>query len=131
MTGHVNTDALPSFRPLAFLHPTTRYHPVTVIPEQQHPPEAPPSEQATAPKKDTRQVYHIWRSRDNRKGRHRAVITGHRDPESPRLGLIGEEASRLRKTALGLSRLVTQFPVWDVSYLVAVSFVIGLCTFLF
>ena len=120
--------------PLGFLHPTTRYHPVTVAREQPEPIsqarplETPTSEKPTSPEetKDSRKVYHVWRSRDNRKGRRRAVVTGHRGPQSQRLGLIGEEASRLKSTALGLTRLVTRFPVWDLSYLVAVAFVLGL-----
>ena len=57
------------------------------------------------------------------------MITGRRGPESQRLGLVGEEASQVKSTALGLTRLVTRFPVWDVSYLVAVTFVIGLLAF--
>ncbi len=144
MNGHTSNHAPHSSGPLAFLHPTTRYHPVTLTREQQqqqfqqpesisharplptdsHPPEAPTPEKP----KDTRKVYHVWRSRDNRKGRHRAVITGRRGPQSQRLGLVGEEVTQLKRTALGLTRLVTRFPVWDISYLVAVSFVLGLLT---
>ncbi len=100
-------------RPFPFLHATTRYHPVTPHPQQTQ--------------QDTRRVYHLWRSRDNRKGRHRAVVTGRRGlvGARERVGLVGEGASRRREIVLGLRRLVTCFPVWDVSYLVAVSFVLG------
>ena len=148
MNGHTRNHAPHSSRPLACLHPTTRYHHVTLTRQQQqqqfqqpesisharplptdsHLPEPPTPEEPTSPKepRDTRRVYHVWRSRDNRKGRHRAVITGRRGPQSRRLGLVGEEVTQLKSTALGLARLVTRFPVWDISYLVAVSFVLGL-----
>jgi hypothetical protein len=142
------SDAIHARGPLSFLHPTTRYHPVIGPGKQQEQQHAEPTSQApskppppgegrpesatpetSTPKDhDTRQVYHVWRSRDNRKGRRRAVITGQKGPQARRLGLIGEEKTQLKKTALGLTRLVTRFPVWDVSYLVAVSFVLGLFT---
>lgn len=117
--NHLHSEAIHSSGPLNFLHPTTRYHPATVTPreqqQQQHEPKT------FTEKKHTSQVYHVWRSRDNRKGRHRAVITG----QGPKPRDATDGKSRLRKTALGLARLVTRFPVWDVSYLVAVAFVLG------
>jgi hypothetical protein len=66
------------------------------------------------------QIYHVWKSRDNRKGRHRHVITGPGAKEYD----TGRK-SKVRKTAVGVSRMFTRFPVWDISYLVAVSFTIG------
>ncbi|KAG7288574.1 hypothetical protein NEMBOFW57_004927 [Staphylotrichum longicolle] len=152
---HPMSDATHARGPLSFLHPTTRYHPVISPQKQQqhkHPeptsqaPSEPPlsregrresatpettTPETTTPETTTpedhgaRQVYHVWRSRDNRKGRRRAVITGPKGPQSRRVGLVDEEKTQLKKTVRGVSRLFTRFPVWDVTYLVAVSFVLA------
>lgn len=151
---HPMSDATHARGPLSFLHPTTRYHPVIGPQKQQqhkHPeatsqassepplsregrpesatPETATPETTTPEDHGARQVYHVWRSRDNRKGRRRAVITGPKGPQSRRVGLVDEEKTQLKKTVRGVSRLFTRFPVWDVTYLVAVSFVLGLFTF--
>ncbi|KAK4121104.1 hypothetical protein N657DRAFT_665806 [Parathielavia appendiculata] len=131
--------------PFTFLHPTTRYlRPVTLSRAQQHHDPGSPSPAAAgwttgASAKDTRQVYHVWRSRDNRKGRQRAVIIM-TQPKISSQGKIGKgggggdddagedilRPQRVRSTLLGLTRLATRFPVWDVSCLVAVAFLLGL-----
>ncbi|KAK3900979.1 hypothetical protein C8A05DRAFT_45288 [Staphylotrichum tortipilum] len=131
---HPLPDTIHAAGAIPFLHPTKRYHPVKDTLKQLHPITKPPSplpstaahqpKTATVALKETRlrgnEIYHIWRSRDNRKGRHRQVITGLGAKEYD----TGRK-SKLGKTAVGWSRLITRFPVGDVSYLVAVSFVIG------
>ncbi|KAK4144248.1 uncharacterized protein C8A04DRAFT_28151, partial [Dichotomopilus funicola] len=107
MTNHVPPTSEPvhTTGPLAFLHPTIRYHPL--VPRSQQPQEqeqasqrgqqpqdyadvtAAPSTTAAAAEPDSQiqpqtqtqgqhqhqhAIYHVWRSRDNRKGRHRAVV---------------------------------------------------------
>jgi len=129
---HHLPDTLHPTGPIPFLHPTKRYHPVLDTLKQPrlatrahelplphpfiptgHRPGVP-----TPPLHD--QIYHVWKSRDNRKGRHRHVITGPGAKEYD----TGRK-SKVRKTAVGVSRMFTRFPVWDISYLVAVSFTIG------
>lgn len=68
-------------------------------------------------------VEFAWRSRDNRKGRHTLVV----DPsaESNSRYLAPKFSSTFRGTAQGLLRMGTQFPYWDVSYLVALIFTLG------
>ena len=148
MAGHgsPNSEAIHSSGPLGFLHPTARYHPLSATskrPQEQPPPtsdlDQPPeprlpnqSHTVTTPAQPTttedgssggqEQIYHLWRSRDNRKGRHRALVTGQ--------GAKGQDGNKrktqlVKKTGYGLTRLVTRFPVWDISYLVAVAFVLG------
>jgi hypothetical protein len=116
---------------LDFFHPTARYHPLTATTQRpreqqlQTPDQAVNSPASPATTEDgsskTQQVHHVWRSRDNRKGRHRALVTG-RDAKADD---EGGECRLVKKTGYGLTRLVTRFPVWDISYLVAVAFVFG------
>lgn len=132
---HLLPDTIHPSGAIPILHPTKRYHLVTDILKQPRLAAhelAPPSpfvptllhhRGAVVPLHD--EIYHVWRSRDNRKGRHRQVITGPGAKEYD----TGRK-SRVKKTAVGVSRLATRFPVWDISYLVAVSFVIGWCPFL-
>ncbi|KAK4033636.1 hypothetical protein C8A01DRAFT_19446 [Parachaetomium inaequale] len=131
MTGHdhPSSEAIHSSGPLAFLHPTARYHPLTATGQDQPQPpngsftiNTPAKPTATEDgSRENQQIYHVWRSRDNRKGRHRALVTGQ--------GAKGRDEGRksrlVKKTGYGLTRLVTRFPVWDISYLVAVAFVLG------
>ena len=66
-----------------------------------------------------------WRSRDNRKGRHALGIDPSSSPSakylSPKVSYTSGEIIR------GLLRMCTQFPYWDISYLVAVIFTFGSC----
>lgn len=67
-------------------------------------------------------VYNVWRSRDNRKGRHALALTPsmaegpHKTPKP---------TNTFSATLAGIARLVTRYPVWDVSYDVAVVFTLG------
>ncbi|KAI3396574.1 hypothetical protein diail_12023 [Diaporthe ilicicola] len=88
-------------------------------------------------------VYHIWRSRDNRKGRHALALTTsaaassssssptssppadpgahlHPHPHQP-----PRPTSTLGATLQGISRMLLRYPVWDVSYDVAAIFTLG------
>lgn len=120
--------------PLSFLNPTTRYHPITPsrsIPEdkgesgpdqpqdttQQHPSPHPPQDHG---------IYHIWRSRDNRKGRHAALVprpTPGADEKAA--ASVPRATNSVAETLKGLVKMVTRYPVWDVSYDVAVVFTLG------
>lgn len=62
----------------------------------------------------------FWRSRDHRKGRHTLLVA----QSGPGLGGPSKTAT-LRNTLATTSRLFTTFPYWDISWVVAVLFVIG------
>ncbi|TQW03110.1 integral membrane protein [Cordyceps javanica] len=87
-------------------------------------------EQATAaalltkllqPDDDLDGVRFLWRSRDNRKGRHplRVQRRPHSQVAAPR------RSSHPREVLRGIVRTFTQFPVWDISWLVAFIFTCG------
>ena len=119
-----------------FLNPTTRYHPIRF--RSSGPGNVPP------PAASEGGIYHVWRSRDNRKGRHAAVVA--RSPGQPRQEQRGdqdqqipetEKASTARwlsprttdtvvETCRGVAKMFTRFPFWDVSYDVAVVFTLGM-----
>ena len=71
-----------------------------------------------------------WRSRDNRKGRHALVVDRAREGDQARY-LTPEPSSRPREIMKGVGRLITQYPYWDVSYLVAIIFTIGSVVWVF
>ncbi|KAI7360342.1 hypothetical protein KC354_g8970 [Hortaea werneckii] len=64
-----------------------------------------------------------WTSRNNRKGRHALVVNQAQAtearPETPR------PTAHPREILIGVRRMFTSFPVWDVSYDVAVTFTLG------
>ncbi|KAF2458068.1 hypothetical protein BDY21DRAFT_285362 [Lineolata rhizophorae] len=68
-------------------------------------------------------VTYIWSSRNNRKGRHAVVLDG----QAVRDGCVEGPAptATIRETLRGLKTMFTQFPVWDISYLVAIIFTLG------
>ncbi|KAK0741267.1 hypothetical protein B0T18DRAFT_331073 [Schizothecium vesticola] len=120
-----NTHSHPvhTFAPFSFLNPTTRYHPITPTPslpkEEQEP--SPP-----APPLQDHGIYHIWRSRDNRKGRHAALVPRPTPgAEKMAAATVPRPTNSLAETLKGLAKMVTRFPVWDVSYDVAVVFTLG------
>lgn len=106
-------DAKHSTGPVSALNPTTRYHPVA---------NAPTNDTASSPGKPSGAVY-VWRSRDNRKGRHAMVL----DPEHHEQGrVVGATPTDSWRQALsGVSKMALDYPIWDVSYDVAVVFTIG------
>ena len=130
MTAHSPSGALP------FLNPTTRYHPIRF--RSSGPGSVPP---LTASEGG---IYHVWRSRDNRKGRHAAVVLC--SPGQPRQEQRGEPDQQIPETekastahwlsprttdtvvetCRGVAKMFTRFPFWDVSYDVAVVFTLGM-----
>jgi hypothetical protein len=73
-------------------------------------------------------VYHVWRSRDNRKGRHSAVVS----PAAAEKAKAAGSDAPLRtnswgETWKGIGRMFVRYPVWDVSYDVATVFTLGGC----
>lgn len=99
-------------RPFSALNPTKRYIAV----------DKPESGSGAAAQKHPGAVY-VWRSRDNRKGRHGVAIDPeHRDENH----VAGQRLSESwLQTSRGLAKMVLDYPIWDVSYDVAVVFSIG------
>lgn len=116
--------------PLSFFNPTRAYHRyplkgltednVTSSTDHFH-----RNEQASIAddKQPASNIYVEWRSRNNRKGRHALVIE--RWATSPSPFLTPQSTSSLREIGKGTRRMFTQFPYWDVSYLVAIAFTLG------
>ncbi|KAI0134621.1 hypothetical protein BJ170DRAFT_610536 [Xylariales sp. AK1849] len=75
------------------------------------------------------EVFHLWRSRDNRKGRHAVALS----PESvAKHGVTHPGATdTLKETLRGIWKMVVRYPVWDVSYDVAVLFTLGSVVWVF
>ncbi|CAI7564639.1 unnamed protein product [Penicillium bialowiezense] len=103
--------------PFSFLNPTQApyapsNHPTITSPESEQPP--PPA------------IEHLWRSRDNRKGRHALRVS---DKVSPHEEITTPPLTRSAPAiCAGLLRMVSYAPYWDVSYLVATSFTLGSVT---
>ena len=84
-------------------------------------------EKSPLPNKDEELASDIsfkWRSRDNRKGRHALVIQPASDDSSAGY-ITPKSTSTLHATAVGIWAMFTQYPYWDVSYLVATVFTLG------
>ncbi|KAI9831587.1 MAG: hypothetical protein M1819_004819 [Sarea resinae] len=65
-----------------------------------------------------------WRARDNRKGRHTLVV----DPvvdSGPAHYIVPPKTTSLRAILKGCKRMLTQYPYWNISWLVAVIFTWG------
>ncbi|KEY68534.1 hypothetical protein S7711_08808 [Stachybotrys chartarum IBT 7711] len=112
-TDHYRHHHKPSHTKAPFPHVNTtqRYIPATL---------------PTAAEKTTRRApraFHVWRSRDNRKGRHALVVAPEYVTEGrhegPRLSAHWREVLR------GIAKMFLRYPVWDISYDVAAIFTIG------
>ncbi|ROV96767.1 hypothetical protein VMCG_07932 [Cytospora schulzeri] len=145
--------------PIAFLNPTTRLLPIQKAksqPARGPVPAGPHDEGATsasasnetapatpeggsssprlAEKQQQQQqhhpgIYHIWRSRDNRKGRHALALTPSTaadTADATNVSTAGHQPTNtLKATLAGVARMFLRYPVWDVSYDVAAIFTIG------
>ncbi|KUI63213.1 hypothetical protein VP1G_10348 [Cytospora mali] len=69
-------------------------------------------------------IYHIWRSRDNRKGRHALALTPSTVAD-PTVSTTHQPTNTLKATLAGLTRMALRYPIWDVSYDVAAIFTLG------
>jgi hypothetical protein len=108
------------------LHPTRRYISLAGERAGPSPAGASPGHQSSAPNKSAEwqgHVYHMWSSRDNRKGRHAVVVS----PELAANGGVGmpRPTSTSQEILRGLLKMVIRYPIWDVSYDVATIFTLG------
>lgn len=80
-------------------------------------------------------VYHLWRSRDNRKGRHAVIVPPQRGAhdDDGDAGAVSHPSTSnsARGIMRGLWKMLTRYPVWDVSYDVAVIFTLGSVVWVF
>jgi hypothetical protein len=65
-----------------------------------------------------------WTSRNNRKGRHQLEFTPASDPSTAKY-LVPEPTSAPREVFKNIGRMFTDYPVWDISWVVAYIFVWG------
>ncbi|KAJ5833320.1 hypothetical protein N7474_001631 [Penicillium riverlandense] len=109
--------------PFSFLNPTSaRYQPSQ--PDAKVAEEAPPAKIAGASATKPAHVERLWRSRDNRKGRHALRVDYRVSPDET--GYTAPKSTATFKAVVrGILRMVTYFPYWDVSWLVATSFTLG------
>ncbi|OAA68514.1 hypothetical protein SPI_00709 [Niveomyces insectorum RCEF 264] len=74
-------------------------------------------------------VYHVWRSRDNRKGRHAVLFTRDFLAGKAAAGAgtvrLPPPSNSLRGVLHCLWKMAVRYPVWDISYNVAVIFTLG------
>ena len=64
-------------------------------------------------------IKYRWTSRNNRKGRHQLLLP----KESPVVGL--HRTSSGHGIAANIRRMLTWFPFWDISYLIAIVYTLG------
>lgn len=69
-------------------------------------------------------VRFLWRSRDNRKGRHALLVQRPRPGEESHF-LTPRRTSHPREVLKNIVRTFTCFPIWDISWLVAFIFTWG------
>lgn len=131
--------------PVSFLHPTrAQFHhtglsdkkttdsldststPAASDEEKAYPSNGTDEEQAypSDDKATANHVSFLWRSRDNRKGRHTLAV---RTPPPGQEGnyIVPRHTTETRQIAKGIIRMFTVFPYWDISWWVAVIFTLG------
>jgi hypothetical protein len=115
-------DAEHKTGPLESLNPTKRY--LIADKKLTTRPNKGPVQQAARTSARGPGVAFVWRSRDNRKGRHALAVSvdpgNHDATKGPR------PSNTWNQTLRGVSKMLLRYPVWDVSYDVAVVFTIGI-----
>ena len=114
-------DAEHSAGPFKFLNPTKRY--LVAEKKTAASPEDAGKKAGAKPGGPTPKVVYVWRSRDNRKGRHAVVVD--RDAREHSGKKVPRPSNTWQQTVGGIVRMFVRYPVWDVSYDVAFVFTIG------
>ena len=114
--------------PFTFFNPTRAHFKHAALPGKKALSKTASQEEKAEPTKDEQFASDFvfkWRSRDNRKGRHALVV----QPSIANEGrsITPQPTHTLRQLRHGIWRMVTQYPYWDVSYLVATIFTLGSC----
>ena len=124
----------PTAGPISFLNPTTRYLDVTrrgtggADESTEGQVDVPGAEHASSKVASQHGAWCVWRSRDNRKGRHAVQVS----PEyCDKAGTdVPKATNTLRESLRGILRMILRYPIWDVSYDVATIFTLGMNSFL-
>lgn len=106
--------------PLPFLNPTRRHIPLSLTDVKPAPAVGTQTADDALRKTTTDSVYHVWHSRDNRKGRHAIEVTAEYAGKSAL-----RSSSSLVETLRGIGKMFVRYPIWDVSYDVALIYTIG------
>lgn len=69
-------------------------------------------------------VEFVWSSRNNRKGRHQLEVTPALDPSTAKY-LVPNRTNSPQAILQNIGRMLTKYPAWDVSWLVAYIFTWG------
>jgi len=112
--------------PFSFLNPTRAHFKSTAIPSQKTSSTTGSDEEKAEPTRDEQfdsDIEFKWRSRDNRKGRHALVVQA--STTTSNKYITPRSTHNLREVAKGILRMATQYPYWDVSWLVATIFTLG------
>ncbi|OBT69269.1 hypothetical protein VE03_01909 [Pseudogymnoascus sp. 23342-1-I1] len=116
--------------PVSFLNPTAQRRPIAQPLTRPNAPSVDDGRPAAQPPRAkteadgslrVQDVHHLWRSRDNRKGRHAIAVS----PAAEGHFLTPPLSNTPRPILHNLWRMLTYYPVWDVSYLVAQWFTWG------
>lgn len=114
--------------PLSFFNPTrARFlHKGAKVPDPSGGDQsvAPEEENGSKDEMPVDDVEFKWRSRDNRKGRHTLLVHPAKDKRNARF-LTPELTTTFRGILKGIGRMFTQYPYYDISYLVAIIFTWG------
>lgn len=102
--------------PIRFLNPTKH----CLIHAPHHPPEE--GREGTIPSES---LTFRWSSRNNRKGRHQLEYTPAHEPKQEATYLCPKSTASPRQVLTVIIRMVTNYPVWDISWLVAYIFTLG------
>lgn len=113
-------DAEHSAGPFKFFNPTKRY--MVAGKRQVTAPEVERDQLPTSGQ--VPKVAYVWRSRDNRKGRHALAVDV--DPHKHEKTKSPKPTNTINRTLGGIAKMFLRYPVWDVSYDVAVIFTIGM-----
>jgi len=117
--------------PFGFLNPTRAhflYPTASRTDNNITPPESTDSDHELADRPESfepaKNVRFLWRSRDNRKGRH-ALLVQRPAPGEEAHFLAPRRTSHPREVLNNIIRTFTYFPIWDISWLVAFIFTWG------
>ncbi|KAK4168935.1 hypothetical protein QBC43DRAFT_83080 [Cladorrhinum sp. PSN259] len=126
--------------PVSWFNTTTHYHPLSKSPtaskssSQSTAITAAAEEEEESKRKDDsddgggqgRRIYHVWRSRDNRKGRH-AVVLVDQNKQTANTKNYGRptNTSSAKAVLKGIGKMFVRWPFWDVSWEVALVFTVG------
>ncbi|KAF5694701.1 integral membrane protein [Fusarium denticulatum] len=105
--------------PVKALNPTNRY----LVADKKTPNAESDTGKESRPTTESPGVAYVWRSRDNRKGRHALAISV--DPHKHEATKGPRPSNSYHQTLCGILKMFVRYPVWDVSYDVAVVFTIG------